>query len=134
MAETIAQWARRRRGDLGLTQPEVASKMGRERSTVSHIERGRSKRPTLPTMAQLAAALETPLLQMLRDTGMVELYQSELESEQTTTEQDRLIAWIKIHGRGLTGQKTDEILGVLAALMGERPPGRRDKPPASGDG
>jgi transcriptional regulator with XRE-family HTH domain len=123
----LPQWVRDRRTRLGLTQPELSKKMGRERSTVSHIERGRSKRPTLPTMSQLATALESDLGTMLTETGLLASYAAELESEQLSRAQEMGIAFIKNEWKDLDPDDAEEAIQILEVWMRRKLPSRAER-------
>lgn len=55
-AEDFARQMRRRRVELGLTQSELASRIGKSSKWVSEVERGRIM-PTLPSVLAVARAL-----------------------------------------------------------------------------
>lgn len=59
--ETLARFVIRRRGELGLTQAELAERMGTSHSAISRIESGHH-RTSVETLRRLAAALDTHLV------------------------------------------------------------------------
>lgn len=125
----LPQWVRQRREALGMTQPALAKKMGRERSTVSHIERGRSKRPTLPTMSQLAIALESTLGQLLVETGLLAAYAAELDSENLSLSQEMGIAFIKTEWKNLSPEDAEEAIQILEIWTKRKLPSRQGRTP-----
>lgn len=56
--ETWRQRMRRRRNELGLTQPQLAEKLEVSQSTITHWETGRREPEDLKTFEALATALE----------------------------------------------------------------------------
>jgi ribosome-binding protein aMBF1 (putative translation factor) len=59
--EALARIVIRRRGQLGLSQAELAQRMGTSHSAISRIESGRHP-TTVQTLRRLAAALQTHLV------------------------------------------------------------------------
>jgi ribosome-binding protein aMBF1 (putative translation factor) len=59
--ESLARIVIRRRGQLGLSQAELAQRMGTSHSAISRIESGRHP-TTVQTLRRLADALETHLV------------------------------------------------------------------------
>lgn len=59
--ELLARFVIRRRGELGLTQAELAERMGTSHSAISRIESGQHS-TSVETLRRLAAALETHLV------------------------------------------------------------------------
>jgi ribosome-binding protein aMBF1 (putative translation factor) len=59
--ETLARIVIRRRGQMGLSQAELARRMGTSHSAISRIESGRHP-TTVQTLRRLAAALQTHLV------------------------------------------------------------------------
>jgi transcriptional regulator with XRE-family HTH domain len=59
--EALARIVIRRRGQLGLSQAELAQRMGTSHSAISRIESGRHP-TTVQTLRRLADALETHLV------------------------------------------------------------------------
>lgn len=59
----------RRRRELDITQDELARRVGWSQERISTIERGRYGLPSLPSLARLATALETPLADILSAAG-----------------------------------------------------------------
>jgi transcriptional regulator with XRE-family HTH domain len=59
--EALARIVIRRRGQLGLSQAELAQRMGTSHSAISRIESGRHP-ATVQTLRRLADALETHLV------------------------------------------------------------------------
>ncbi|HEY3960393.1 MAG TPA: helix-turn-helix transcriptional regulator [Solirubrobacteraceae bacterium] len=59
--EALARIVIRRRGQLGLSQAELAQRMGTSHSAISRIESGRHH-TTVQTLRRLAAALQTHLV------------------------------------------------------------------------
>jgi transcriptional regulator with XRE-family HTH domain len=59
--EALARIVMRRRGQLGLSQAELAQRMGTSHSAISRIESGRHP-TTVQTLRRLADALETHLV------------------------------------------------------------------------
>jgi ribosome-binding protein aMBF1 (putative translation factor) len=59
--ETLARIVIRRRGQLGLSQAELAERVGTSHSAISRIESGRHP-TTVQTLRRLAAALDTHLV------------------------------------------------------------------------
>lgn len=65
--EALARLVIRRRGQLGLSQSELADRMGTSHSAISRIERGQHA-TTVQTLRRLAEALETHLVVGFVDT------------------------------------------------------------------
>lgn len=65
---SLASRVRSLRRDRGLSQSELAAKIGLEQNAISLIENGRAN-PTLITLEQLAIALGTSLQQILEPAG-----------------------------------------------------------------
>ena len=76
--EAIARFVIRRRADLGLTQEQLAERMGTSHSAVSRIESGQH-RTSVATLERLAEALEARLV-MGFETGPPEAPVRELAS------------------------------------------------------
>ncbi len=70
--EALAAYVRRRRGELNLTQQQLADRSGVTRALVGHLEAGRLRvAPQLPNLKRLAVGLEiefNALVEIL-DTG-----------------------------------------------------------------
>lgn len=66
--EAIARIVIRRRSELGLTQGQLAERMGTSHSAISRIEAGQH-RSSVATLERLAAALETHLVIGFSDAG-----------------------------------------------------------------
>lgn len=60
MKETLGEFARRRREELGLVQAEVAAKMEVEPKTIANLEVGRTKTLKGRNLRALAKALDVP--------------------------------------------------------------------------
>jgi transcriptional regulator with XRE-family HTH domain len=65
----MGNFVRERRRELGLTQEQLARRVGYVQERISVLERGRYGMPSLPALALLADALEVPLAEMLRRAG-----------------------------------------------------------------
>lgn len=74
-ADALGRLVRRRRADLGLTQEELAERVGGNmtQSDVSQIERGAVRRPGRDRLARLALALRVPLGDLVAASGWAEL-------------------------------------------------------------
>lgn len=59
--EAVARFAIRRRGELGLTQAELARRMGTSHSAISRLESGQH-RTSMATLQRLAEALDARLV------------------------------------------------------------------------
>jgi ribosome-binding protein aMBF1 (putative translation factor) len=59
--EALARFVIRRRSELGLTQADLAKRMGTSHSAISRIESGQH-RTSVETLRRLAAALDTHLV------------------------------------------------------------------------
>ncbi len=66
LAKSIGQAIAARRTKKGLTQGDIAEKIGVDPVTISRIERGMTIVP-LPRLAEIADALGSPLADLLRD-------------------------------------------------------------------
>lgn len=65
----LGTFLRERRQTLGLTQHQLAERLGWQQERISTLERGRYGIPSLPLLARLAEALETPLAVLLEAAG-----------------------------------------------------------------
>jgi transcriptional regulator with XRE-family HTH domain len=59
-----------RRNQLGLTQEQLAEKVGVSRITIAHLETGIIRWPKLATLQSLSRALETTITALLREGGL----------------------------------------------------------------
>ena len=62
----LAALVRARRGALGIAQLELGLRAGLATHTVAEIETGKSRRPTIRTLARLAGALGVPVEDLAR--------------------------------------------------------------------
>lgn len=75
--ETFGQYLRRLRRDLGLTQEELAEKIGKRKQLISNFERshkhigGTVAKPSVTTAQLLAKVLHRPELEMLEKAGLI---------------------------------------------------------------
>src|SRR5436305_14854316 len=67
--EALGRFIRERRQALGLTQTTLAGRLGWVQERVSLVENAKYGLPSLPALARLAAALETPLASVLEAIG-----------------------------------------------------------------
>ncbi|HEX6507060.1 MAG TPA: helix-turn-helix domain-containing protein [Chloroflexota bacterium] len=67
--ENLGAFIRQRRMALDLTQTQLADRLGWVQERISSLERGRYGLPSLPGLARLAAALQTPLAELLAAAG-----------------------------------------------------------------
>lgn len=68
----LGSFVRQRRLELRLTQQELADRMGYVQERISLLENGKYGLPSLPALADLARALETPLPRLLTAAGYSE--------------------------------------------------------------
>ncbi len=61
MSNKLHENIRKRRESLGITQQELANRMGVSVPRISELENGKSENPRLTTLEALAKALELPL-------------------------------------------------------------------------
>jgi len=64
--KTIGQKIKQRRKQLGLTQPQLASKISTTKQRIDELERT-STRPSAEMLFKVAGALEAPMLYFLTD-------------------------------------------------------------------
>lgn len=67
--EALGSFVRQRRHDLGLTQTQLAERLGWVQERISAMEHGRYGMPSLPALTRLAGALESSLGDVLRSVG-----------------------------------------------------------------
>ena len=68
----LGTFVRTRRQALGLTQTQLGERVGWKQERVSVVETARYGLPSMPVLAQLARALEVPLLDLVAATGFRE--------------------------------------------------------------
>ncbi len=73
-----------RREELGLTQEEVAQRMGATRGSVGLLEQGQTRSPSIDTMIALSEALELPLVELLRRAKLLDDHREELDQVAST--------------------------------------------------
>jgi transcriptional regulator with XRE-family HTH domain len=61
----VCEAVHQRRGQLGISQEELAQRAGLHRTYISDIERG-ARNPTLKTLSRLAVALEISASKLIR--------------------------------------------------------------------
>jgi transcriptional regulator with XRE-family HTH domain len=61
----VCEAVHQRRGQLGISQEELAQRAGLHRTYISDIERG-ARNPTLKTLSRLAVALEISASRLIR--------------------------------------------------------------------
>jgi transcriptional regulator with XRE-family HTH domain len=66
MRKLVGENVRRIRGQLGVTQEELAERSGFSQQYISDLERGR-RNPTVVTLFELAQALETTPVRLISD-------------------------------------------------------------------
>jgi transcriptional regulator with XRE-family HTH domain len=69
LLQEMGNFVRERRRELGLTQEQLARRVGYVQERISVLERGKYGMPSLPALALLADALEVPLAEMLQRAG-----------------------------------------------------------------
>jgi transcriptional regulator with XRE-family HTH domain len=67
----LGGYTREQRNRLGLTQTQLAERLGWAQERISTIENGKYGMPSLPALARLAGALEIPVNTFLAATGLV---------------------------------------------------------------
>lgn len=67
--KAFAVWLRRAREDAGLSQPELAARIGVKKAYISKLETAKPDVPTLPRLARLSSVLGTPLTAALEAMG-----------------------------------------------------------------
>lgn len=65
----LGQFVRNRRRELGLTQTQLGTRVGYAQERISSVEGGTYGLPSLPSMHELAAALEVPAEHLLAAAG-----------------------------------------------------------------
>ena len=90
----------------GLTQKELANKLGVKQATVSAT----ILRPSFPTLERIASALGVEPWQLLAPPSVV------AEVEQARQHCDDFAAFIRFHGKNYTPQTLEELAAVVDAL------------------
>jgi transcriptional regulator with XRE-family HTH domain len=62
---SLGQLIRERRAELGMTQEELAERIGKGQNYLSHVERGRIQRPGREIMRAIADALDLPMVDLV---------------------------------------------------------------------
>ena len=91
MTQSLGQYIRKRRSDLGLTQQELADRLGEEgvgQAEISRLERDQIALPRRRRMERLASALEVPLGALLANSGWTGV-ESEIDIDAPTNEKLR---------------------------------------------
>src|SRR5947209_20049312 len=70
--EALGKFIRERRTELGLTQTQLAARVGWVQERISLIENGKYGMPSLPSLARLADALDVRLFEVLATAGFDE--------------------------------------------------------------
>jgi transcriptional regulator with XRE-family HTH domain len=104
-----------RRKELGITQDELARRVGWSQERVSNIERGRYGLPSLPSLARLAAALDIPLTEILEAAGFATTPAITVESQ--TAPAILLYALEKI--LEVDGTDMGAVLDQVCTILGE---------------
>lgn len=100
----IGQRIRRLRSDRGLSQDDLAQRIGRSQTYISQIEQGSIARPALASLVPLARALGVPLASLL-----------------PTQEWPAFADYLR-ELFGLEEEQIDFVVQLIAALQAERPP------------
>lgn len=101
-AELLGKNVTRWRKSLGLTQEQVASRLGVEPETISRFERGVTL-PSLPTLASLAQILGTTMAQLLEEESPPEFSQAK-----------KIAAWIE----AVPKSEQQFVMNILSQLCG----------------
>jgi transcriptional regulator with XRE-family HTH domain len=72
MGKTIADFVRDARAARGMTQEELADRLGMTPGYVGILETGKVGRPRVQTLRKLAAALDVPLQDLVATTGQID--------------------------------------------------------------
>ena len=90
----------------GLTQKEIANKMGVTQSNISAT----ISRPSFPTLERIAAALDVEPWQLLAPPAVVE------ELKQARAQRDDFAAFVRLNGKNYTPQTLDELAAFVDML------------------
>ena len=90
----------------GITQQEIANKMGVSQASVSAT----ISRPSFPTLERIAAALEVEPWQLLAPPAVVE------ELKQARAQRDDFAAFVRLNGKNYTPQTLDELAALVDML------------------
>lgn len=102
---------RARREQLGLSQEELADRLGRSQSLVSRLERGAADWPDPAMFRALAAALELPPAELLEAAGYLEAG----ERGQARLDEATLYHMVEdsVRRGGYTAEEREAILGAI---------------------
>lgn len=69
----LGDFVKERRAALGITQDDLAERIGRDQRFVSRLENNRKEFPAPETIAALSTALEVPQTDILRSAGYLDV-------------------------------------------------------------
>ena len=90
----------------GMTQQELADRLGVQRATVSAT----ISRPSFPTLERIAAALDVEPWQLLAPPAVVE------ELKQARAQREDFAAFVRLNGKNYTPQTLDELAALVDML------------------
>ncbi len=126
MTMTLGTHVRRRRKELGLTQDELAIRLGyTDGSTVSNLERDRHShtKPTFWRLIRIAEALQESLDTLIAETGMST---ESVQDDELSEGQKILLAAVRTNLAHLTPDQARRAGRALDALFGEPESGTQE--------
>lgn len=122
VAVSLGSRVRELREGLGMSQDDLAKLVDVERTYISHIETGRTKLPSLDVLRRLAAALQTPVSDLIGA-----LLGGKLDDSALDPNEQLLLNYF----RNMTDEERDSLIGFAAYQSRRRR--RRQRPGTGGE-
>lgn len=121
---SLGTYIRERRKALGMTQSQLAERLGWTQERISTMENAKYGVPAVPALGRLASALDVSLLDVLRAVGIDDKYLSTSNRADSESDQDtmallyaleRLLSIDALSLKDALGQVADMVAGVMGA-------------------
>ena len=123
VANKLGAYVAARRNALKMTQEDMIARMGRgDRTTISKLEKGITKRPDVALLVQVAAALELDLHTLIEEAGVKDMYAAELPLSPLSPAAERVIAFTKTRLPRLGDPEGDRLIRMMEAGFAEDAP------------
>jgi transcriptional regulator with XRE-family HTH domain len=119
MLESLGFYIRERRRALGLTQSQLAERLGWVQERISLLENGKYGMPAVPALSRLAGALETSLQEILASAGFLDGGRISPERENKDMVVSTALLYAAERLLSIQGADLREVLNSVANLLGE---------------
>lgn len=119
MLESLGFHIRERRRALGLTQSQLAERLGWVQERISLLENGKYGMPAVPALSRLAGALEISLQEILASAGFLDGGRVSPERESDDMAISNALLYAAERLLSIQGADLKEVLNSVASLLGE---------------